>query len=112
MRENAKSHLNDFAAELNPRHGSVPASEKALKETCGARNPAGGTIRFSGIPGPENSKDCSLLFKGGLAGQGLTREYAAEGNRTAMKELILSVVMGVTFISTAIAIVYYETRPR
>jgi hypothetical protein len=36
----------------------------------------------------------------------------AEGNRTAMKELILSVVMGVTFISTAIAIVYYETRPR
>ena len=75
MRENAKSHLNDFAAELNPRHGSVPASEKALKETCGARNPAGGTIRFSGIPGPENSKDCSLLFKGGLAGQGLTRDH-------------------------------------
>jgi FAD binding domain of DNA photolyase len=30
-----------------------------------------------GITEPENSKDCSLLFKGGLAGQGLTRDDAA-----------------------------------
>jgi hypothetical protein len=29
-----------------------------------------------------------------------------------MKEVILSVVMGITFISTAIAIIYHEMHPR
>ena len=29
-----------------------------------------------------------------------------------MKEVILSVVMGITIISTAIAIIYYEMHPR